>query len=75
MGKYAKAIVGALVAGLSSLQAALDDGLTAQESIGAAIAALLALGVVWAVPNSPTVTTSVVHKPDEPPTTITSRTE
>lgn len=75
MGKYAKSIVGALVAGLSSLQAAMGDGLTAQEGIGAAIAALLALGVVWAVPNSPTVTTSVVRKPDEPPTTITSRTE
>jgi hypothetical protein len=36
---------------------------------------LLALGVVWAVPNSPTVTTSIVDRPDQPPTTITSRTE
>jgi hypothetical protein len=75
VGRYAKAIVGALVAGLSSLQAAMDDGLTGQEGIGAAIAALLALGVVRAVPNSPTVTTSIVDRPDQPPTTITSRTE
>ena len=52
MTRYAKAIVGALVAGLTSLQAALDDGgITAQEGVGAAIATLVALGVVWAVPN------------------------
>lgn len=76
MMKYAKAIVGAVVAGLTSLQAALDDGgITAQEGVAAAIATLGALGLVWAIPNGPTVTTSVVRKPDEPPTTITSRTE
>lgn len=76
MGKYAKAIVGSLVAGLTSVEAALDNGgITAQEAVKAAIATLLALTVVWAIPNSPTVTTSVVRKPDEPPTTITSRTE
>lgn len=75
VGKYAKAIVGAAVAGLSSLQAAMNDGLTAQEGIGAAIATLLALGVVWAVPNTPTVTTSVVTQPGTPPATIVSETE
>lgn len=54
MSNYLKAIVGAVVAGLTALQAALDDdGITAQEGIGAAIAALVALGVVWAVPNRP----------------------
>lgn len=53
MTKYAKALVGAVVAGLTSLQAALDDGgITAQEGIGAAVATLVALGVVWAVPNA-----------------------
>lgn len=72
---YAKAIVGALVAGLASLQAAVDDGLTAKEAIGAGIALLLALGVVWAVPNAPTVTTSTVTKPGEPTATIRSKTE
>jgi hypothetical protein len=54
MTKYAKAIVGAAVAGLTSLQAALDDGgITAQEGVTAAIATLVALGLVWAVPNTP----------------------
>lgn len=54
MSAYLKAIVGAVVAGLTALQAALDDGgITAQEGVTAAIAALVALGAVWIVPNSP----------------------
>lgn len=52
--EIAKAIAGGLVAGLTSLQAALDDGgVTAQEWVAAGIAALVGLGVVWAVPNQP----------------------
>lgn len=55
MGSYAKAIIGALVAGLAALQAALDDGgITAAEGIAAAIATLVALGAIWVVPNKPT---------------------
>lgn len=51
---YAKAITGALVAGLTALGTALDhDGVTGQEWVGVGIAFLVALGLVWAVPNTP----------------------
>lgn len=51
--KYAKAIVGAVVAGLAVLQTAMqDDNMTANEWIGVAAATLGALALVWAVPNS-----------------------
>lgn len=51
---YAKAIVGALVAGLTALGTALaDDSVTATEWVGVAVATLTALGVVYAVPNRP----------------------
>ncbi|MGW9196043.1 hypothetical protein [Micromonospora chersina] len=51
---YAKAIVGAAVAGLTALGAALtDDQVTTVEWVGVAVATLAALGVVWAVPNKP----------------------
>lgn len=49
---YAKAIVGALIAGLGSLQQSLDnDTVTAQEWTGVAIATLSGLALVWAIPN------------------------
>lgn len=49
---YFKAIVGALVAGLGVLAAGLDNNeLNGQEWLNAAIAFLVALGAVWAVPN------------------------
>lgn len=52
LAPYAKALIGALVAGLGSLQQALDDGyVTAQEGTGVAIAFLSGLALVWAVPN------------------------
>lgn len=52
--KYAKAIVGALVAGLTAIATGLtDDVLTNAEWIAAAIAFLGAGGVVWGVPNAP----------------------
>lgn len=54
--KYAKAIVGALIAGLSSLQASFDGGVTAQEWTACAVAALAALAAVWAVPNATAAT-------------------
>jgi hypothetical protein len=49
-----KAITGGLLAGLASLQAALPDGVTQSEALGVAIAALLGLGIVYAVPNRTT---------------------
>lgn len=50
--RYAKAIVGALVAGLGVLAGALTDGqVTAAEWVAVASAAVGALAVVWAVPN------------------------
>ena len=52
--KIAKAVVGALVAGLGSLGTAMaDDRITGQEWLVVAVAALAALGVIWSVPNKP----------------------
>ncbi|GGM63969.1 hypothetical protein GCM10012275_38170 [Longimycelium tulufanense] len=52
---YAKALLGALAAGLGSLATALTDGtITPAEWIAAAGAALAALGVVYRVRNRPT---------------------
>lgn len=51
---YAKAFTGSAVAGLTALASALtDDRVTTGEWVGVAIAALVGLGVVWAVPNQP----------------------
>jgi len=51
---YAKAIVGALVAGLTALGTALaDNQVTTVEWVGVAVATLGALGIVYAVPNRP----------------------
>lgn len=51
---YAKAIVGAAVAGLTALGTALaDNQVTTAEWVGVAVATLTALGVVYAVPNRP----------------------
>jgi len=51
-GKYAKAVVGGVTAGLSSLIVALDDQVVSyQEMTTAAVAAIVALGIVGAVPN------------------------
>lgn len=52
MTAYLKAITGAIVAGLGTLQVAYNDNtVTAQEWVGIGIATLVALGAVWAVPN------------------------
>lgn len=49
---YAKALVGALVAGLGSLYQALDnDAVTRQEWVAVALAVLASLAVVYGVPN------------------------
>lgn len=49
--EYCKATVGALVAGLSVLAGAVGDGVSAQEWITTAVAALGGLGLIYAVPN------------------------
>lgn len=49
---YLKALTGAVVTGLGTLQVAYADNLvTTQEWIGVAIATLVAFAAVWAVPN------------------------
>jgi hypothetical protein len=54
VSRYAKAVVGALVAAGSALVPALaDDKLTHGEIVVVVVAGLVALGVVWAVPNKP----------------------
>ena len=53
--EYLKAIVSALIAGLGVLATGLNEGLTAQELVYAAIALLAAFGATFAIPNkSPT---------------------
>jgi hypothetical protein len=53
MDRYAKAIVGALVAAGTAWGTAVSDGsVTAQEWGGVVVAFLVALGVVWATPNA-----------------------
>lgn len=48
---YLKALTAALVAGLSVLIAATSEALTTQDYLQAAVAFLVGLGAVWAVPN------------------------
>ncbi|ACU35589.1 hypothetical protein [Actinosynnema mirum] len=49
---YLKALVAGAVAGLTAIGTGLTDNvLTPAEWVAAAVAALGALGVVWAVPN------------------------
>lgn len=53
--EYAKAIVGALLAGLTALGTALTDGaVTATEWVGVAVAALATFGGVFGVRNTTT---------------------
>lgn len=53
MKEIRKAIVAALIAGMSVLVPAAQNGVNLAEWLGAVAAAVAALGVVWAVPNSP----------------------
>jgi sugar phosphate permease len=52
---YLKALIAAIVAALSVIGASLadDSALNAQDYVSAAIAFLVALGAVFAVPNTP----------------------
>lgn len=49
---YAKAVVGAIIAGASAAIPLVDDGLSVGDALGILVAALTALGAVWAVPNT-----------------------
>ena len=50
---YSKAIVGALVAALTALSTALEDGVvTHQEWVTVVLGLLTGLAVIWAVPNA-----------------------
>lgn len=54
MGKYAKAVVGAIIAGLGALQIALTDNtINPTEWVQIISTTLAALGLIWAVPNTP----------------------
>lgn len=48
----AKAVIAAATGFLGGIQVGLDGGLSAQESIGAAVAGLVALAAVFVVPNA-----------------------
>lgn len=51
--EYAKAIIGALLAGLGALGVGWDDGhLEAREILGALIAALVAAAGIFGTPNA-----------------------
>jgi hypothetical protein len=51
---YAKALIAAVVAGLTAVLTGLDDGnLSWSDGIAALIAFFVALGAVFAVPNRP----------------------
>lgn len=55
MNTIAKAIIGALIAGLTAIGTGLTDGgVSAQEWVAALVAFLVALGGIYAVPNAPT---------------------
>ena len=49
-----KAIAGAVVSGLTSLQIALPDGITAYEWISVVIATIIGFGAVYFATNKPT---------------------
>lgn len=59
MAAYAKAIISAIVAGLTGILAGMAEdsasgtSLTGAEWVVAIVAFLVALGAVWAVPNRP----------------------
>jgi hypothetical protein len=61
--RYAKAIVGALVAAAGTWGTAISDGsITATEWSAIAVTALLSLGVIWGVPNTNDITPATGEK-------------
>lgn len=70
VSQYMKAITAAVVTGLGTLQVAYSDNVvTTQEWVGIAIATVVALGGVWAVPNAVKTAASwgTAPTPDDPP--------
>lgn len=54
VGKYAKAIVAAFAAGAAALVVVVGDGnLNVGDGVSVALSVLTALGITYAVPNSP----------------------
>ena len=54
LNPYAKAILGAIVAGITAYQVALlTPGVTANEWAGVAVAVIGAFGTVWGTTNKP----------------------
>lgn len=49
----AKALLASLIAGLSALLPGVEDGVSVGEGLTAVVAALVALGAVFVVPNEP----------------------
>jgi len=75
LDKYAKAIIGALVAAAGTWGTAIaDGGITATEWSAIVVTALLSLGVIWGVPNtgttSSTSTLEITSKHSEPEETM-----
>lgn len=65
---YGKAVTAALVAGLGAAATALSDGtISAQEGVNIAVAFLVALGAVWAIPNGTTPPAEYDGKHEAPP--------
>jgi len=55
LNEVAKSLTAALIAGAGALQTAATDGLvTTAEWVYVATVTILALGIVWAVPNTTT---------------------
>lgn len=66
---YAKAIIGALIAGVSVIAAGVTDGhLSAGEWVSALLAALVALGGVYKIPNADPTATHQDESVTPPPT-------
>jgi hypothetical protein len=62
--QYAKAVVAALTAALTSLAVAVDDNaITSQEWTTALVAAAVALAGIWAVPNTPQAPSDIGDAP------------
>ena len=62
--RYAKAIVGAVTAGVGAVGVALaDDSVTATEWVVVAMSVLVSLAAVWGYPNSPPEEVALVAAP------------
>jgi hypothetical protein len=66
MGQYAKAIIGAITAGLGTLYTADINGHISQHDwVAVAITTLVSFGAVFGISNSGTTTTAVKNPPQQ----------